>query len=200
MTGPWIAALVVLWAVVIVTLFILLGLLRRVTSLFDHDAVHPRSDQVDMQSLVKGLPIGEHVPAAVIETPEGAQMDLVVPGIWNLVVLISVACSHCRTLVSDLAQTGSLPEGVRTVFVIEDTDAGREFVSAINGIAAFQIGDAVGRALDTSATPYGFLVDPEGVVRARSHPNNAAALESLTAAMHSTNGAQQSHAKVPESQ
>lgn len=200
MTGPWIAAVVALWAVVIVSLFILLGLLRRVSSLFDQGGPRQRSEQLDMQSLVKGLPIGEHVPSVVVETPAGAQVDLVVPGIWNLVVLVSVACSHCRTLVSDLAETRSLPEGVRTVFVIEDTDAGREFVSAIEDIAAFQTGDAVGKALDTSATPYGFLIDPDGVVRARNHPNNAAALGSLVAAMHSANGAQESHPKVTEGQ
>lgn len=189
MTVPWIAAFVALWAVVILALLILLGLLRRVSITLEKA---PTSDfaQVEMQSLVRGLPIGASAPVTVeVTSRSGMQVSLVALGQWNLVVLISVACSHCKSLAAEMADIGFAAEGVRTVVVIEDTEAGHDMVAGIADLVVFQTDEAVGHAFETTATPYAFLIDPSGVIRARSHPNNVAALHSLVAAAHASNGA-----------
>jgi peroxiredoxin len=174
MTGPWLAAFVVLWVLVLLLAVLVLGLLRRVLPLLDHlEARRPAAPEL-------GLSAGTSVPAFEARDRAGKAVgadDVPRPGI---VLFLEPDCRPCEKLAKQVRTDADRLDGVPLVFVTSDTEEGRA-LAPTSGLTMLQTGHAVSHAFQTSITPHAFLVDRDGRLSDRMVPESVDDLNLLAA-------------------
>lgn len=183
MSGPWIAAFVVLWTVVALLVFLVLGLLRRVSGVLEGAEMRLRSSPISM--LTGGLAIGEVVEAFSLTDAAGKSVRsdaLLANG--AVIVFMEHDCEPCQALATSLREwEGS--RFVRPVFVALNEAERGEWDLGEAVTLVYQDDRQASEALQNNATPQAFAVDSSGVVVAKSVTNSAAALTELVRSLDS---------------
>lgn len=181
MTGPWIAAFLALWAVVVLLAVLTLGLLRRVA---------PALEQVERAAGVGrmmedlGLPAGAVVPPFEVTDAAGRRVPFADVGPQDRVVLfVDANCPACDAVTTALARRPG-PVDLPVVVVpgpATEADhyaalraAGLELVTQPDGAAS--------SAFRQRAFPLAFAVAGDTVVASKI-PGSVADLERLAAAL-----------------
>ena len=175
MTGVWLASYIALWAVVLVQGVLIFLLLRQLGVMYLGTAQGVARD---------GLAAGQRAPDFTLPDLEGQPVSLAdFQGVPLLLVFGSPNCAPCRTLIPDLnVFAHERREELRVLFlsrgVLEET---RRFVTEAG--AQVQVAthpdDELSDAYKARVTPFAFLIDGEGIIRAKGLANNREHLDLL---------------------
>ena len=176
MTGPWIAAFMVLWLLVLALAFLQLGLLRRILPVLEAAERHGHGGRFGLGGLAPGTPL----PDFEVETEAGDPVhtrDLRDrQAVW---LLASPGCAPCEVLAAELREAGGAALGVPLVAVSDASDSGQTLGLPPEVTTLYQRAGVAGEAFRTDATPHALAVDAQGVVVATSTPNTLADLRAL---------------------
>jgi len=175
-SGPWIAAFVALWLLVLVLAFLHLGLLRRILPVLEAAERHGHGGLPGLG----GLPAGTPLPDFELETEAGDPVHVRDlrdrQAVW---LLASPGCAPCEALAAELREAGEAALGVPLVTISDVSDTGRTLGLPPGVTTLFQREGAAAEALRTDATPHALAVDTRGVVVATTTPNTLDDLRAL---------------------
>jgi hypothetical protein len=177
MTGPWIAAIVALWAVVILLGFLVLGTLRRLAPVLERAEASLRV--AAGHGTVSGLPPGTLVPRFVASEISGDRFtDADLRGSRTIVLLLGSSCRACERFVADLV-SGSVPNfEARLVVVADNPVEAREFVAS-GATVLVQEDESLARVFESDRVPHAFVIGNDGRVLASGWPNDWDGLQNL---------------------
>jgi AhpC/TSA family len=179
-TGLWVAAFVALWILVVLIGLVVLGMVRRVTSLLEAAEV---SLEAAARASLGGLPVGAMVPTFAAETADGraaTEMDL--ERRLTAVLFLSRSCDACQTMVDDLSR-GQVPSdlGLRLIVVSDDSETAIELSSPGQVTVLVDKHGDVADAFDARVVPRAFIVGEQRLVLASGRPNDWDSLRDLIA-------------------
>lgn len=181
MTTPWIAAFAALWAISLVTAFLVLGLMRRISNVLEGVEQRLRG-----QAPHGGLPIGSAVAYFEARGEDGqiiTSEQLMSRG--NVYLFLSEGCSPCEELARELQAAPDLTTQW-PLAVVFDTPRDVQVARPSPGnLTLFDSSRSVFRAFDIDATPFAVAVDGTGTVIGNSVPNSIGTLKELVEALGS---------------
>ena len=194
MSPFWEASVVMLWIVVGVVVFLLLGTMRQLGLLLQRlgDAPGPLITP-------GGLAAGTEAPDYLGKDLDGNDLrlsDVAADGARTLLVFLSTSCSACLALVPHLREVASTRRDVHLVVVCAgETHPCHEFLSAnrVLGRHAVDSTGVVQANYDVQYTPFAFVIDGDRRVVIRGVANDWTQLEGLLLEM----GTPQSSPFVP---
>ena len=140
----------------------------------------------DSNSEREGLPIGEKAPAFEY-TPVNRSTDAPTrfepKGKWSLLLFADPGCASCQTTLIALERLA--PKLERTMQVLVATSAEPAQIAAADAFrtSSIEIGrvrnDLSSRLYRTNITPFGYLIDPEGLIRAKGVTGDESSLRKL---------------------
>ncbi|MEX2158490.1 MAG: redoxin domain-containing protein [Dehalococcoidia bacterium] len=175
MSGVWLASYIALWAVVLFQGIVIFILLRQLGVIYLGTAQAVARD---------GLSQGQRAPEFSLPGLDGAPVALAaLRGLPLLLVFGSPSCGPCKTLVPELnVFAGEKAGELRVLFLsrgdVEDT---RRFVQELDvrvPVAVYP-DERLAEQYKVRVTPFAFLLDGEGVVRAKGLANNRQHLDLL---------------------
>lgn len=175
MTGPWIAALVALSALVFLLTLLVLGTLRRITPLLERTEAWLAAAPPHQSGLSPGTAVPPFV--AVDNTGETfTTADL--RGSRTLVLFLGSGCQACDRFVGDL-RAGLAPDvGARLIVIAEDPEEARDL--AASGVRVLvQEEHSLSRVFQSDRIPHAFVLGEEATVIASSWPNDWEGLRNL---------------------
>jgi hypothetical protein len=174
-TTAWIAAFAALWTISLVTAFLVLGLMRRISNVLEGVEQRLRG-----QPTHGGLPIGSTVPKFEASSEGGRIMssqELMIRA--NVYLFLSAGCSPCERLAKEL-QDASDSTARWPLIVVYDTPESAEVARLSDGTRTLHDGSrSVFRAFEIDATPFAVAVDRAGTVIGNAVPNSIDALNDL---------------------
>jgi hypothetical protein len=184
-SGPWIAAFVVLWVVVIGILVVLIGVVRQALAIIESAGGgqngDPRARSDTVTSLYGGAAPGTRIPPFAAKTADGSVVgweELV--GRPRLCVFVGAGCPPCEELMSELAASPRGLDGASLVVFAEDATDPKLASLPPNVLVLEQLERSASAAFRSIALPQAFAVDSDGVVQATVIPNSVADLASLS--------------------
>lgn len=180
MSTAWVIAFVVLAAAVIVNLVVVVGLLRRISSVLE-GAERALAQSVGTLDVPGGVPLLGRASPFHVYTLDGLRIssDDLLKEI-TILLFMEAGCQPCRELSSQLHPGGDGLDETPLVIVIPDTDAREDLkLDGAQLRIVLQPDRAASRAFRTEATPYAFVVYPGGVVLDRLVPRSWADLRLL---------------------
>ncbi len=174
MTIPWLMSYVVLWIVVLLLGFLLLGTLRTL------GVLGWRLEQVQAITPSRvgrgGLRLGRKAPDFTLTAAAGGEGSLHdFAGRKLFLVFVQGGCSPCHRVVPELNRLGRKGEAaVLAVFNGPAEAAGKwaaETKAEFPVLAQHQL--AVSKRYEVFATPFAFLIDEKGIVTSKGIVNNA---------------------------
>lgn len=177
MTGPWIAAFLVLWLTCLVTLLVVLGQARRFAGLFEAVSAYLSSEAGQAQ--LESIAPGEIVDDFDIRDSKGHTSNLKdLIDSRTIILFVSDECAPCVDLLEELSTDGTIA-GVPTLLI--STSEVR--VPSISPSAHDQIyldpEGAAMKAFRNKVTPRAFLVEKDGLVLDKEVPNLVRQLHAL---------------------
>ena len=178
MSGAWLASYAALWLVVLVLVLSELTLARQL------GLVLSRIPPAGARMGNAGPGIGEKVPALVGRDFSGSELRLGNRhGKRTLMVFMAGNCDACEGLATSLRSVANSERATTETLVIFSRPSEREahdFVKRhrLTGVTAGFSPELVERYRIT-ATPYGLMVDEQGVLRAKGVVNHLEHIESL---------------------
>ena len=175
MSGIWLVSYVALWAVVLFQGIVIFVLVRQLGVIYLGTAQGVAND---------GLDVGKEAPDFSLFGLDGEPLSLAsFRGTPLLLIFGSPTCAPCRGLIPDLNSFArDRAQELRVLFLSRsDDESTRRFASEQNievPIAAHPDEDLPNR-YEARVTPFGFLVDDDGVIRAKGLANNREHLELL---------------------
>lgn len=173
MSGPWLASYIALWAVVLFQGVIIFVLLRQLGVIYLGTARGVAND---------GLAVGKAAPDFSLTLLDGTPVSLASFRAKPLVLVFgSPTCAPCRGLVPDLnafARDRAADLGV--LFLSRgDEDSARRLAEelSIEVPVASHPDEQLPDTYEARVTPFGFLIDQQGVIRAKGLTNNREHLE-----------------------
>ncbi|MEM9620574.1 MAG: redoxin domain-containing protein [Pseudomonadota bacterium] len=171
-----IAALAVLWILVLVLLVVVFALARQVGVLYERIA--PAGALMVNQQ----LKAGDAAPQIAVQTLQGKQRTTGTAQATELIFFLAPDCPICKTLLPVLK---TLQRAEKDVSILLISDGGERadherFVEA-QKLQQFDyaISEITGRSFGVGKLPYAVLVDPRGVIAALGIVNSREHLESL---------------------
>jgi AhpC/TSA family len=179
-TAPWIVALCLLAACVLLTALIVLGALRRISAVLEQAEARLRDLPAVASSGPGGLEIGATLPAFEADRLGGVPVtDEQLRGTPATILFLSASCPPCAALARDLRRHPSHDESVYVVV------SGPHDVEQLRLTEAQQVliqrDGQLSEAFKTTATPHAFVFNSAGVLVAAGTPNSGAALRRLAA-------------------
>jgi hypothetical protein len=175
MSGPWIAAIVAQWVVIVLLAAVQIGTLRRVLPIIESAAVGLARAPV----VLAGTALPEF-EATLLDGTIVTAGQLV--GRPFVLLFVSQGCRPCERLLRQLAD-GAFVAGDVPVHLVVDRDR-REGLPVPNGVTPLlEREDAVSRALQVDVTPLAVSVDGGGVVIESMVPGGPGDLERLIRAL-----------------
>ncbi len=175
MSGAWLVSYAVLWAIVLFQGLVIFVLLRQLGIIYLGTAQGVARD---------GIAAGQRAPEFTLPDLAGGVVSLAgFRGRSLLLVFGSTNCAPCRTLVPDLnefARTRAADFGA--LFLIRGTPAETQrFVDELDVQVpvALHNDEDLSDKYKTRVTPFAFVIDGEGVVRAKGLANNREHLDML---------------------
>ena len=199
MSGPWLVSYVVLWGLVLFQGAVIFVLLRQLGLMYMGTAQGVSRD---------GLAAGERAPEFTLPDPAGRPVSLAgFAGRPLLLVFGSTTCAPCRGLIPDLNAFARERAAELQVLYLSrgEADETRLFIEELDVRVPVAVHPdmALPDQYKARVTPFAFVIDGEGIVRAKGLSNNRDHLEGLLrvandesrrAARRSHNGA---HATQP---
>ena len=175
MSGPWLISYIVLWAVVLFQGVLIFVLLRQLGLMYLGTAQGVARD---------GIAVGQRAPEFTAVGLDGGHVSLAgFRGLPLLLVFGSPSCAPCRGLIPDLnAFAQENREELRALFLCRGSlDEARRFGDELNVQVPVAVhpDDGLPDRFRARVTPFAFLIDGEGVVKAKGLANNRAHLEML---------------------
>ncbi len=175
MSGPWLASYIALWAVVLFQGVVIFVLLRQLGLMYLGTAQGVARD---------GLPVGERAPDLTVAGLDGNEVSLAgFRGLPLLLIFGSPNCAPCRALVPDLNVFARERAGeLRVLFLSRGgADEARRFAeeAGFDVPVAAHPDETLPDKYKARVTPFAFLIDGEGVIRAKGLTNNRDHLEML---------------------
>ena len=175
MSGPWLVSYIALWAVVLFQGVVIFLLLRQLGVIYLGTARGVARD---------GLPVGERAPDFAAADLDGRPVSLAdFRGRPLLLIFGSPGCGPCRQLVPDLNRFAQeRREELRVLFLSRgEAEEARRFASdlGVRVPVATHPDDELLDIYRARVTPFAFLIDGEGVIRAKGLANNREHLELL---------------------
>ena len=178
MTAPWIVVLCLLSACVLLTGLIVLGALRRISSVLEQAEARLRDVPVAASPGPGGLEIGATLPSFQADRLGGDSItDGDLRGSPATILFLSAACPPCATLARDVRRQRNRSEPVYVV-VNDLNDATQLRLTEAQHVLIQRDGQ-LSEAFKTSATPHAFVFNSAGVLVAVGTPNSGAALDRL---------------------
>jgi methylamine dehydrogenase accessory protein MauD len=177
--SPLMAAVVVLWILVIGLSLVVLALVRQL------GVLHERITPVGALMLAKGLKVGEMAPALTVADLSDRSLSIGGPradGRSTLLMFVSPTCPVCKALLPVLTSSRKSEQSWLEIVLASDGDVAsqREFVAAQRLHAfPFVISASLGMAYQVSRLPFAVLIDADGILKARGIINSREHLESL---------------------
>lgn len=140
----------------------------------------------DMGSEREGLPIGEKAPAfdyTPVNESARAATRFEPQGRWSLLVFADPTCASCRATL--LALERMAPKLEQTVRVLVATTAEPAQIATVDVFQTETVAisrvrnDVPSRLYRTRVTPFGYLISPEGRVRAKDVAGDEGALRKI---------------------
>ena len=175
MSGIWLVSYIALWAIVLFQGVVIFVLLRQLGVIYLGTAQGVAND---------GLAVGTEAPDFSVRGLNGEPLSLAsFRGTPLMLIFGSPTCAPCRGLIPDLnAFAQDRAEELRVLFLSRsDDESARRFASEQNievPVAAHPDEDLPNK-YEARVTPFGFLVDDDGVIRAKGLTNNREHLELL---------------------
>jgi methylamine dehydrogenase accessory protein MauD len=173
MTALWVAAVALLWGVVLVLGFLLLGALRSIAvlrwRLDELEATTP--NRVGRSGLKPGTP----APDFTLPSAAGPDVSLrEFAGRRVLLVFTQTGCGPCQAVLPELNRVQA--DGELQVVVVNhgEPEPTREWAAAADARFPVLVQETyqVSRSFQVYATPFAFLIDEAGVVRAKGIANS----------------------------
>ena len=169
-TGIWLYSYWGLWILALGAGVLLAAAYRQVAELYDHWVRAGAGQGLPVNAPAPDLPSTDLYGRPIPATPE--------PGVLRLVLFLSRGCASCRQILQEMGRIASLP-GVETVLVVGNRDLHtRLFLEEHRRESAFPGVLAVAdfehqnfTDFDVTATPFGVVVDAEGILKAKSVVN-----------------------------
>ncbi len=180
MSGTWLASYVALWVLVVLLTVVVLGLVRQLGLI--HLRLGPESD---LLATTEGLELGSMAPdfraADVVHGKELTLSDL--KGRPNVLVFIAPTCGPCRELMPHVVNFQRSRDGKANVVLFNQSDPQISLELA----RAYKLPmpvlpdpeGVISKSYQVRATPFGYGLDKNGVVRRRGVVNNLEGLEAL---------------------
>jgi methylamine dehydrogenase accessory protein MauD len=173
MSGPWLASYIVLWAVVLFQGVAIFVLLRQLGIMYLGTAQGVARD---------GLAPGTKAPEFTLPDVDGRTVSLAdFRGRSLMLVFGSPTCRPCRDLLPDLHRFATERRAEMSVLFLcrADQDEAKRFATEldIHVPVAVHADETLPEQYKARVTPFGFLIDSEGVVRAKGLTNNYEHLE-----------------------
>jgi len=199
MSGPWLVSYVVLWGLVLFQGAVIFVLLRQLGLMYMGTAQGVSRD---------GLAAGERAPEFTLADPAGRPVSLAgFAGRPLLLIFGSTACAPCRGLIPDLNAVARERAAELQVLYLSrgEAEETQRFIEELDVRVPVAVHPdmALPDQYKARVTPFAFVIDAEGIVRAKGLSNNRDHLEALLrvandesrrAARRSHNGA---HATQP---
>ncbi len=179
MSTPWTVAFVLLWLLVILVCLVVVGTLRRISSVLER--AEARSRDVPLSAGPGGLEPGMPLPEFRAQRLQGGWVtDEDVRGSPALILFLSVNCPPCKLLARELRRPHEL--GVPLYVALNDPrDAKALGLENLDDALTQAHGD-LAQAFKTNTTPHAFAIDGSGTVVATGTPNTVKGLVELAAA------------------
>lgn len=186
MSGIWLGSYIALWAIVLFQGLLIFLLLRQLGQMYLGTARGVAGD---------GLPLGREAPDFSAPDLEGRTVSLTgFRGQPLLLIFGSPTCGPCRTLIPDLnVFAEERRQELRVLFMsrgeLEETQRFASEFDVRVPIAIHPDEELPGK-FQARVTPFAFLLDSDGVIRAKGLANNRSHLD-LLLRMASTDGSQE---------
>ena len=172
-----IAAVIVLWLLVVVLAVVVFALARQVGVLYER--VAPAGALMVNQQ----LKVGDAAPQLAVETLAGDSLTTgAVSGKGQLLFFLAPDCPICKSLLPVL-KTMQKAEPKFEILLMSDGDTQAEHEAFVRQEKLQQfnyaLSEAVGRSYGVSKLPYGVLIDERGVIASLGIVNSREHLESL---------------------
>jgi thiol-disulfide isomerase/thioredoxin len=164
-SAPWVAAFIALWIVVLLMAGVVLGVLRRMTTVLVQ--VERGAASGAGAAAIGGIPVDSHANAfrAALEIGDDvASNDLVREPM--ILLFMGGYCGPCEEIAPELADVGDTIEGLPFVVVLNEEE-GRPPWLPLSVPVVYQRGGEVARAFENIATPQAYVVEPNLLVRAK---------------------------------
>jgi thioredoxin-dependent peroxiredoxin len=172
MTGLWVASHIALWAFSIFVTLLVIGLYRQVGEL----SISPAR----RMAMAEGLQIGDEAPAFELTDYQGRQVTFPNGNGRSVVVFGEADCPPCNTLAGELNRVDD--ERVNILFVSgDDAEDNKRFASKheANYPVLNDPDSLTSRAYKVRTTPFIYVVDEGGTIRAKGITNSAVGVEEL---------------------
>ena len=133
----------------------------------------------------EGLPVGEKAPAfdymPVNSKSVSSRFDP--KGTWSLLVFADPTCVSCQGAL--LALERMVPKLGQTMRVLVATNADPAQISAVDAFRTASVdisrvpGDVPSKLYQTTITPFGYVIDPEGKIRAKGVTTDEASIRKI---------------------
>ncbi len=168
MSGVWLASYIALWAVVLFQGLVIFMLLRQLGVIYLGTARGVAHD---------GLPVGEQAPDFAVADLDGRPVLLGdFRGLPLLLIFGSATCTPCRGLIPDLNLFArERQQELRVLFLSQgEAEESRRFARELDlqVPVATHPDDELPDKYRARVTPFAFLIDGEGVIRAKGLANN----------------------------
>lgn len=175
----WIIAFVVLWLAVIALAVILLGALRQVTLVVEQLANSLPANLNPVKLL--GPEVGKPLPSFSARGIDGQLVgDQQLRGRAALLLFVSPDCPPCRTLTAELGRRELGTLASQLIIITEPASARMSGIP--EGLRVLIESDnEVSERLSVHGKPFAIAIDPDGIVRDASVPNNVGHLNKLAA-------------------
>lgn len=185
MSGVWLGSYIALWAVVLFQGLLIFLLLRQLGLMYLGTARGVAGD---------GLPLGREAPDFSAPDLEGRAVSLAgFRGQPLLLIFGSPTCGPCRTLIPDLnVFAEERRQELRVLFMSRGEVAETQRFASEFGVRvpiATHPDEELPTKFQVRVTPFAFLLDGDGVIRAKGLANNRDHLD-LLLRMASTDGSQ----------
>ena len=175
MSGVWLASYIVLWGVVLFQGLVIFVLLRQLGIMYLGSAPGVNRD---------GITPGERAPEFTLPDPAGRPVSLAdFRGRALLLVFGSTTCTPCRGLIPDLNAVARERAAELQALYLSRGEAAetRRFIEELDVRVpvAVHADMALPDQYRARVTPFAFVIDAEGIVRAKGLANNRAHLEAL---------------------
>jgi hypothetical protein len=140
----------------------------------------------DVGSEREGLPVGEKAPAfdyIPVNGSTSAPGRFEPRGRWSLLVFADPTCASCQGTLLALERT--VPKLGQTVRVLVATTAEPAQLDAVDAFRTASVDisrvnrDVPSRLYRTAVTPFGYLIDPEGKIRAKDVTTDESSLRKV---------------------
>jgi methylamine dehydrogenase accessory protein MauD len=172
-----IAAVAVLFVLVLGLLFAVLALARQIGLL------HERIAPVGALAISGGPEVGDPAPRLSVVSLRGATVEIGAPGPTRLLVFVSSDCPVCKRLIP-LAASVARAENLELVFAGDGAPGAQAALVDRYDLGAYDFLNSaqLGMAFQVAKLPFAVLLDEQGRVAAKGLVNTREHLESLVVA------------------